>query len=383
MGQLLLLFSIGVGLFLFLGSGWFLFNAVTWIGRGVAVAGLLIAALPLTVLLWRFSHHHRTFWGWISLGLTIGFFAVMGAIILTTPDGRASLDSPISHQFTGTGRFQRFTIANIIPETEQMNLGLLVMPYLDPIFSREQAQRVGPFTLELYQAMENDPDFHRLGSVLGWAYGEVVGLPFDKGHYYLYVPQNRPAGPLPAIVFLHGSLGNFKTYTWVWAKFAEEHGYVIIAPSFGFGNWSRAGGDEAVLAALDDAATIVDLDPQRIYLAGISNGGIGVSSGALATPGRFRGLIYLSPVLPDKIVRSAEFLEAWRNRPVLVITGETDRRIPARYVTTEVSGLNSGGVAVTYITYPDEDHFLFFSQPASVLNDVEKWLADLVVEKKS
>jgi len=68
---------------------------------------------------------------------------------------------------------------------------------------------------------------------------------------------------------------------------------------------------------------------------------------------------------------------------VLVITGEIDRRIPVDYVAAKVSALNSGGVMVTYITYPDEDHFLFFSQPANVLNDVEEWLVKLSEEKES
>jgi pimeloyl-ACP methyl ester carboxylesterase len=376
MNQLIVQVYIGVGILFTLASGWFLFNACTWVGRGVAIAGLILAILPAIFLARRFSQAHRTFWGWVSLALGVVLIGVVGAIIFTAPDGVASPDSPVSHRFTGATRFQRYALANIIPETEQMNLGLLLMPYLDAIFTVEQAQRVGPFTLELYQEMENDPHFHRLGSVLGWAYAEVVGLPFDVGHYYLYIPQNRSEGPLPAIVFLHGSLGNFKSYTWVWARFAEENGYVIIAPSFGFGNWLRPGGVEAVTRALDDAATVVELDPNRVYLAGISNGGLGVSRLAMASPEQFRGLIFLSPVMATEIVDSAEFLDTWRGCPVLVITGEVDRRIPFKYVTTRVSNLQAGGVEVTYITYPDEDHFLFFSQPASVLNDIVDWLSE-------
>jgi hypothetical protein len=135
----------------------------------------------------------------------------------------------------------------------------LIMPYLDPILTRDQARRVSVFTLDLYRDMERDPDFHRLGSAMGWAYAELLGQPFDVGHYYLYVPRNRGSGPSPAIVFLHGSAGNFKAYTWLWSRLAEEQGMVVIAPSYGFGNWDRAG-VVAVLRALDDAATLVDID---------------------------------------------------------------------------------------------------------------------------
>jgi hypothetical protein len=279
MARLIAQIYIGLGIFVVLASGWFLFNACTWVGRGVAIAGVIVAILPATLLARRFSQAHRTFWGWVSLVLGVVLIGIIGAIILAAPDGVASPDSPVRHRFTRTTRFQRYTLANIIPE-------------------------------------------------------------------------------------------------WVWARFAEEHGYVIVAPSFGFGNWLRPGGVEAATRALDDAATVVELDPDRIYLAGISNGGLGVSRLAMASPEQFQGLIFLSPVMAAEIVDSTEFLDTWRGRPVLVITGEGDQRIPLKYVTRRVLNLQASGVEVTYLTYPDEDHFLFFSQPTSVLNDVSNWISN-------
>jgi phospholipase/carboxylesterase len=210
---------------------------------------------------------------------------------------------------------------------------------------------------------------------MGWAYAEVLGLPFDKGHYYLYIPQNRPAEPLPAIVFLHGSLGNFKTYTWVWAKLAEREGLVIIAPSYGFGNWRYADSVAVISRALADATTQVTLDPQRLYLAGLSNGGLGVSHLAADQPEQYRGLIFLSPVMDTARVDSPMFHQAWHGRPVLVITGDADERIPLSYVQQRVAVLRAGEVAVTERVYPGEDHFLFFSQPEAVLDDISDWLA--------
>ncbi len=221
------------------------------------------------------------------------------------------------------------------------------------------------------------PEFSRTRLSAGWGYAEVFGRPFDVGHYYLYTPKNRPVGPLPALVFLHGSLGNFKTYPWVWSCLVERAGLVIIAPSYGFGNWRYEASLAVVSAALADAATQVELDPERIYLAGLSNGGLGVSHLALAQPERFRGLIFLSPVMDSRIVSSPAFLEQWRDRPVLVLTGAADERIPLAYVQERVAGLRAGGVAVTERVYPGETHFLFFSQSEPILAEVQRWLADI------
>jgi pimeloyl-ACP methyl ester carboxylesterase len=356
-------------------AGWFLFRAETWTGVALALLAMIAVLLPTTAFLWWNWPAPQSGWGWGSLVLILAEIGLLGLILWNTPDGLSPATAPVRHRFTRPFTFPRYAIANIVPEIEQINLGFVIMTFLDPLLTHEQARRVTPFTLALYREMEQDPNFHRLGSVLGWGYADLLGLPFDVGHYYLYIPQQRPAGPLPVLVFLHGSAGNFKTYTWVWSRLAEREGLVIIAPSFGFGNWRYAESVDVVSRALADAATQVELDPNRVYLAGLSNGGLGVSYLALAQPERFRGLIFLSPVMRDKIIDDSAFLEKWRGRPVLVITGEEDERIPLLYVQQRVDILRAGGVDVTEQVYPGEDHFLVFSQPEAIRADVSRWLA--------
>jgi pimeloyl-ACP methyl ester carboxylesterase len=101
---------------------------------------------------------------------------------------------------------------------------------------------------------------------------------------------------------------------------------------------------------------------------------LGVSQLAAAEPARFRGLVFLSPVMATEIVDGGAFRDAWRSRPVLVMTGEADERIPASYVRQRASNLRAGGVQVTEIVYPGEDHFLVFSQPQKVMDDIAEWL---------
>jgi dipeptidyl aminopeptidase/acylaminoacyl peptidase len=179
---------------------------------------------------------------------------------------------------------------------------------------------------------------------------------------------------LPAIVFLHGSVGNFKVYTWVLAELAEELGCVIIAPSFGFGMWDRPEGVGLVRDALADAGTLVTLDSGRLWLAGLSNGGLGVSQVANAMSERFRGCILVSPVISDAVANSADFQKKWAGRPMLVLTGEDDERVPVSTVRAQTESLRSGGVNVRFVTYAGEDHFLLFSRRQSVLKEIVGWL---------
>jgi pimeloyl-ACP methyl ester carboxylesterase len=375
MGKLiLLLFYLGLAALVGLPAIWFLFRAESWVGVGLALLGIIMVLWLGSGLLGWLQPARRALWGWTSLALALAGLALLGLILWYTPDGRPSPTSPVQHRFTQPVAFQRYTIANIVPEIEQINLGFAVMPFVDPLFTFSRAQRVAPFTLALYREMEEDPNFHQLGSAQGWAYTELLQQPFEVGHYYLYLPQQRPEGSLPVLIFLHGSAGNFKTYTWVWSKLAEQQGLVVIAPSYGFGNWRYPDTIEVVSRALADAATQVEIDPERIYLAGLSNGGLGVSYLAAAQPDQFRGLIFLSPVMETRLVDDPAFLERWRGRPVLVMTGAADERIPLRYVEQQIRVLREGGVAVTEHIYPGEDHFLVFSQPEAIREDVLQWL---------
>ncbi|MEJ2148203.1 MAG: hypothetical protein P8Z40_01850 [Chloroflexota bacterium] len=278
---ILVLICVPVFLALAIPSAWLLAFAQSWRGRGLAGLGLALAIFPSALLIgWIAAQKGRAaarFWHRFAVGLGVAILALGLALLLTTPTGYPRADSPVSHQFVGERRFPRFTPTNLIPEVEQVNAGFWAAALLDPYIDWAQKREVSAYTFDLYREMERDPDFRALGSAMGWAYTDLQGFPPDVGHYYLYVPENRPPGPLPAIVYLHGAAGNFKSYTWAWSRLAEEQGYVIIAPSFGFGDWRQPGGVDAVLNALDDAEQIVALDPARIYLAGLSNGGYGVS----------------------------------------------------------------------------------------------------------
>jgi pimeloyl-ACP methyl ester carboxylesterase len=281
----------------------------------------------------------------------------------------------VSNRFVdGDWSFPRYALSNLVPEIEQIKLGIALAPFADPIIDQDQARRIADVTLPLYREMEGDSDFRRLGSVMGWAYAELWGASFDHGHYYLYMPETSPGEKVPALVFIHGSAGNFKAYLWLWSRLGQARRMAVICPSFGFGNWYRAGGTAALDAVVTHALATLPIDPDQVYLVGLSNGGTGASRAAAATPDRYRGLIYISPVIEEDIVLADGFVYGWQGRPVLIIHGDQDRRIPAQYVRERAQKLSQAGVDVTYREFANEDHFLLFSQPDAVLKMLQEWL---------
>ncbi len=357
-------------------SVWLVFGAETAVGKGLAVMGLLTLAIAADLFVWFRRTAHPRLWGWSTVALVLAWIGLGYFILQAAPSGEAPEGSPVSHRFTSKAAFRRYALANVVPEVEQVNLGLLAAPVLDPILTRGQARRVSRLAVGVYEEMERDANFHALGSVMCWAYADRLHLPFDAGHYYLYVPRKPAAGPRPAIVFLHGSAGNFKAYTWAWSRLAEQLGYVVIAPSYGMGDWRRPGAAPAALRALEHASQVTEIDERRVFLVGLSNGALGVCRLASHHPGRFRGLVLISPVMSGRIVGDKAFHERWRGRGVLVLTGQADRRVPVSYVRRHAEAMKSGGVNVSQIVYPGEDHFLLFSKRRKVLEDVGAWLAE-------
>ena len=54
--------------------------------------------------------------------------------------------------------------------------------------------------------------------------------------------------------------------------------------------------------------------------------------------------------------------------------GAKDDRIPFAYANERAARFRRNEAEVTYRTYPEEDHFLFFSSREQALEDIAKWL---------
>ncbi len=128
--------------------------------------------------------------------------------------------------------------------------------------------------------------------------------------------------------------------------------------------------------AIEDAGRVVKIDPRRKHLVGLSNGGLGISQIAISSGERFRSLVFLSPVFDQREIESVAFRKQWSGRPVLVITGKADNRVPFEYVGENVRTMQDAGARVTLEAVDAADHFLFFSHEAFVLARLEAWLRE-------
>jgi predicted esterase len=204
----------------------------------------------------------------------------------------------------------------------------------------------------------------------------------DIGHLYEYVPPHVEGERLPALVFLHGSAGNFKAYFHLWRAVADRARVILLCPSFGFGNWNQPGGMEAIDRAVRHAIDTLHADPNKVILAGLSNGGRGVTRAMSLHPERYAGILFVSAVM------EADILAAWPEQPggflrheVLVIHGDVDRRIPIEHANHAVEVMRTRDANVTYRVVEGEDHFLLFARAGRVQTEVAAWVRGVVGQR--
>lgn len=297
----------------------------------------------------------------VALAIAVAISVGLSVLILAVPSPRA----PSDHGAWSEGPPQ-YGLPTLLPEVDQVLLGTYLIAFVDPLVTRADAAHVREVFLSVYRPMAKDPDFARLPTQLTEAYRNG-----SSGQRFVYVPEHAAGERMPCVVFLHGSAGNFQGYLWVWKRLADQGHFVVVAPGFGFGNWHRPGGLEAIQFARREAERTLPVDPQRFVLAGLSNGGRGVMRAIEEDPQR----TWKAVVLLSAVVDLEPTPEAWKDRPTLVVHGLKDNRITEEWFHSSVRALQAAGAAVETQTDPAEDHFLFFSKPEEIAQWVLPFLS--------
>jgi predicted esterase len=303
------------------------------------------------------------------LGFRLAPATPLADIQVSAASGSAAPGGRIAAQaisrFTAAYPYPRFSVANVVPELDQIKFGTYLVPAADPLITTSDARRLRDSAMTVYRAAEADPQFNQLGSAMHYAYRDA-----DSGHIYAYSPERAAGEKLPVLLFLHGSGGNFKVYTHMLKAVADKNHMLLVSPSFGFGNWHEAGGTAAIERARLFAIQELGGDAGRVVLVGLSNGGRGVTR-AIAEHGEaYAGVFFLSAVVEPVVLRQAGFAAQIRGKCTAFAYGALDDRIPVEYTEKAITMVRAAGGNVHTHAYAERDHFLFFTESRAVLDDI-------------
>lgn len=173
-----------------------------------------------------------------------------------------------------------------------------------------------------------------------------------KRTYITHLPENYSDSiQYPIVMILHGGMGSGTKYlkSTKFARIGDEEGFISVFPNGMYKSWADARGvSKASKRDVDDVKFLTKLidkvskeysiDSDRVYVAGISNGGFMVQTLACETSGKFTAFASVISSLPENLSNKC-FKK--RNTPMLLMNGTQDNYVP--YNGGEMPKFTKGG----------------------------------------
>jgi predicted esterase len=201
----------------------------------------------------------------------------------------------------------------------------------------------------------------------GWQVFMYTGSDGKARPYHVYAPKGYdPARKHPAIVSLHGAVGRPNllpeaVLTQMHAdvqKDADQYGRIVIIPLGQRGaTWFDRVGMANVLAQLAATKRRYNIDEDRVFLGGFSDGGSGALVMALYDPTPWAGFFALSASVTVAVLAPDQAFPAnLANRPVHAANGGVDPLYPSVLQKMFIDQLREQGARIAWTDYAASGH---------------------------
>lgn len=176
--------------------------------------------------------------------------------------------------------------------------------------------------------------------------------------YWLYIPENfDPSQQWPLILFLHGSDERGTTIDRLSSEIIEARSdlpFIVVTPQLDSGFWDKRIPDLNEL--LDQMIDTLPVNPDQIYLTGLSLGGFGTWVYALQHPDRFAAVAPIAGGYELGSELAPENICDIKDLPIWVFHGEADAQVAPFHSQILVDALRACGSDVIFTLYPDAGH---------------------------
>lgn len=186
----------------------------------------------------------------------------------------------------------------------------------------------------------------------------------QRSDYSLYVPESyQPDRQWPVIICLHGGYGAGDEYIWTWLRPARSRGYILLSPKSLDVTWTMTPNSvdtRSILTMLNEVAAEYSIDRSRLFLTGLSDGGIMTYLLGIERHEMFTGLAPVAGALHpmvDPLLRA----KTGREVPIFVIHGVHDFIFPVTFTRQTNELLKTLGYNLKYEELPDWGHALTYS----------------------
>jgi len=176
-----------------------------------------------------------------------------------------------------------------------------------------------------------------------------------KLNYLLYLPEGYESSTRqwPLVLFLHGAAETGENIEKLrnagLPKVLEkkhDFPFVVVSPQSRRGGWNA----DALNALLDEVMTQYKIDPERVYVTGLSMGGFGTWELGCTYPERFAAI---APICGGGSPSRAKEL---KNVAVWAFHGAKDRVVPVARTEAMINALKEAGCQPKLTIYPEAGH---------------------------
>ncbi|MFQ5588238.1 MAG: alpha/beta hydrolase-fold protein [Nitrospiria bacterium] len=190
--------------------------------------------------------------------------------------------------------------------------------------------------------------------------------------YALYVPKDYdPKKAYPLVVCLHGAGFVGDAYIDRWQPRLGDD-VILVCPTIGAGAWWSPQGERLVMKTIESVTSQYRVDTRKIFLTGMSNGGIGVYLIGMFYANRFAAISPMASGIPEEVF---PFLKNFSSAGIYIIHGANDQVMPVRLSQEITAYLKKEGIPFIYREHGKEHpraggHFF----PREELPALVKWL---------
>lgn len=183
--------------------------------------------------------------------------------------------------------------------------------------------------------------------------------PDARDAVWMYVPETYdPTQPHPVVCALHGGSGRGRAFMWSWVAACRSRGAILVAPTSLGQTWAILGDDRdsphlaSILAFVRNNWTI---DPHRILLSGMSDGGTFAYTSGLVAGSPFTHLAPVAAAFHPTLAATADG-KRLNGLPIHIIHGQRDWMFPIDMAREAQRHLSGAGAAVTCREIEDLSH---------------------------
>lgn len=198
-------------------------------------------------------------------------------------------------------------------------------------------------------------------------------------NYLLHVPASygqEPDKQWPLLIFLHGSreVGRDidRVRRAILPQMVEENPefpFIVMSPQAASQQYGWYPSLKPIEAAVDELQQEYNIDPDRIYVTGLSMGGYGAWALMMDDPARFAAV---APVVGGYFYNPNQLCEI-KDKPIWVFGAKRDRNVPLKESERVVNALKACGADPKFTVFENADHDQGW-ELAYTTTDIFQWL---------